>query len=194
MNARGSVKPDVNMSGLQARQGKQQNVQLAARATAEFLKSPDGPTDRGHGNPRLGYPLWSSMASSKAVRAIHQRDCSNLNQELGSAWAKTAVLTVSEFGRAAAENGSHGTDHGTGGIALLAGGAVNGGRIVGRWPGLSRAIALLKGGTLIRSIAYEGMFKSTLIFHLGLSEDFVKDKVFPDSSGLTTTETLFRNT
>ena len=103
----------------------------------------------------------------------------------------TAVLTVSEFGRTAAENGSRGTDHGTGGIALLAGGAVDGGRIIGKWPGLSER-ALYAGRDLNPVNAYERLFKAALIFHLGLSEGFVEDNVFPDSSGLTAIETLFR--
>ena len=71
-DARGSVKPDVNMSGLQARQGKQQNVQLAARATAEFLKSPNGP--RIAVMEIQGWDTHFGQAwRSKAVRAIHQR-------------------------------------------------------------------------------------------------------------------------
>jgi uncharacterized protein (DUF1501 family) len=49
------------------------------------------------------------------------------------------VLVVTEFGRQVAVNGSHGTDHGSGGVALLAGGAVRGGRVRADWPGLSPA-------------------------------------------------------
>jgi len=51
-------------------------------------------------------------------------------------WARTAVLAVTEFGRTARENGTGGTDHGTAGLMLLAGGAVRGGRVHGVWPGL----------------------------------------------------------
>lgn len=51
-------------------------------------------------------------------------------------WAKTAVVAMTEFGRTARENGTRGTDHGTAGLMLLAGGAVRGGRVHGRWPGL----------------------------------------------------------
>ncbi|MBY6066810.1 DUF1501 domain-containing protein [Leisingera aquaemixtae] len=54
-------------------------------------------------------------------------------------WGKTAVAAVTEFGRTARENGTGGTDHGTGGAMLLAGGAVRGGRVLGRWPGLAEA-------------------------------------------------------
>ena len=56
-----------------------------------------------------------------------------------AAWARTAILAMSEFGRTVAENGTGGTDHGTGGVLVLAGGAIRGGRVLGRWPGLGEA-------------------------------------------------------
>ncbi|MEL6958515.1 MAG: DUF1501 domain-containing protein [Pseudomonadota bacterium] len=62
-----------------------------------------------------------------------------LKAGLGPIWDKTAVLCLTEFGRTAAENGSMGTDHGTGGAMLYAGGAMRGGQIVGDWPGLAEA-------------------------------------------------------
>lgn len=62
-----------------------------------------------------------------------------LRAGLGPVWDKTTVLAMTEFGRTAAENGSGGTDHGTAGAMLLAGGAIRGGRVLGRWPGLSEA-------------------------------------------------------
>lgn len=63
-----------------------------------------------------------------------------LRADLGAeTWGKTAVLAMTEFGRTARENGTGGTDHGTGGLMLLAGGAVRGGQVAGTWPGLSEA-------------------------------------------------------
>jgi uncharacterized protein (DUF1501 family) len=52
--------------------------------------------------------------------------------------AETTILVVSEFGRRVAENGSLGTDHGRGGVALALGAGVRGGRVLGDWPGLER--------------------------------------------------------
>jgi uncharacterized protein (DUF1501 family) len=46
-------------------------------------------------------------------------------------------VVVSEFGRRVGENGSHGTDHGRGGVLLAMGGGIRGGRVHGRWPGLA---------------------------------------------------------
>lgn len=62
-----------------------------------------------------------------------------LKRGLGPHWSRTAVVAVTEFGRTARENGSGGTDHGTGGAMLLAGGALRGGRVHGAWPGLAEA-------------------------------------------------------
>lgn len=54
-------------------------------------------------------------------------------------WGKTTVVAMTEFGRTVRENGSRGTDHGTGGAMILAGGALRGGRVYGGWPGLDEA-------------------------------------------------------
>lgn len=73
-----------------------------------------------------------------------------LKDELGPHWSRTAVLAITEFGRTARENGAEGTDHGSGGLALLAGGAIRGGRIwngpsggpgsgFAGWPGLGES-------------------------------------------------------
>ena len=57
----------------------------------------------------------------------------------GDVWGKTVVLAMTEFGRTVRQNGSGGTDHGTGGAMLVAGGAVKGRQVLGRWPGLDEA-------------------------------------------------------
>jgi uncharacterized protein (DUF1501 family) len=62
-----------------------------------------------------------------------------LRDGLGPVWDKTAVLCMTEFGRTARENGTRGTDHGTGGAMIYAGGALRGGQVIGRWPGLAEA-------------------------------------------------------
>ncbi|RBI75751.1 twin-arginine translocation pathway signal [Roseovarius sp. TE539] len=62
-----------------------------------------------------------------------------LRNNLGPVWERTTVAAMTEFGRTARLNGSGGTDHGTGGAMLLAGGAVRGGRVLTDWPGLAEA-------------------------------------------------------
>ena len=55
---------------------------------------------------------------------------------LAANWGTTLVLAMTEFGRTARQNGTNGTDHGTGGLMIAAGGALNGGRVWADWPGL----------------------------------------------------------
>jgi uncharacterized protein (DUF1501 family) len=61
----------------------------------------------------------------------------SLRTALGPAWAHTSVLVITEFGRTARINGTHGTDHGTATVAFLAGGRVAGGKVRATWPGLA---------------------------------------------------------
>src|SRR5713226_5632796 len=60
-------------------------------------------------------------------------------RDLGERMGDVVVLTMSEFGRTVRENGSSGTDHGHATAMLVLGGAVNGGRVLGKWPGLDPA-------------------------------------------------------
>ena len=69
-----------------------------------------------------------------------QQTILRMKDQLGpEVWGKTVVMAMTEFGRTVQENGNAGTDHGTGGVMLVAGGAVKGGRVMGRWPGLAEA-------------------------------------------------------
>ncbi len=61
-----------------------------------------------------------------------------LYHDLGDLAKRVTLVTMSEFGRRAYENGSAGTDHGHGNVMFLAGGNVNGGKVYGDWPGLSK--------------------------------------------------------
>ena len=65
------------------------------------------------------------------------RGIAALAQDLGDRMADTVILTMSEFGRAVAENGSRGTDHGHGNAMFVIGGTVKGGSVHGKWPGLA---------------------------------------------------------
>ncbi len=114
-----------------------------------------------------------------------------LRKKLSKHWDKTTILVISEFGRTVAENGSQGTDHGRGGMSMLLGGTVGGGRVAGDWPGLSEK-GLHEGRELKAAITYEALFKSVLISHLGLPRNFVEDVVFPQSRATKPIEGLFK--
>ncbi len=110
---------------------------------------------------------------------------------MGENWARTVVVVVTEFGRTAAANGSAGTDHGVGGMALLAGGAVRGGRIGGDWPGLSPS-ALHEGRDLRPTTDLRALFKGVLATHLAVSEAALDTRIFPDSRSVRPLDGLLR--
>jgi uncharacterized protein (DUF1501 family) len=103
-----------------------------------------------------------------------------LKPALGRAWRHTAIAVVTEFGRTVAVNGTNGTDHGTGAAAFLLGGAVTGGRVIARWPGLASG-QLYEGRDLAPTLDMRSMMKALLIDHLGLPAGDVERVVFPDS-------------
>jgi uncharacterized protein (DUF1501 family) len=99
--------------------------------------------------------------------------------------ADTLVLTMSEFGRAVAENGNRGTDHGHGNAMLVIGGAVKGGRVYGKWPGLERE-QRYEGRDLAVTTDFRDVFGEVVVRHLGLKD---ASPVFP---GYTVRESNFR--
>ena len=104
-----------------------------------------------------------------------------LKDGLGAAWAQTAVLVMTEFGRTVRTNGTGGTDHGTGAVAFVVGGAVHGGRVQATWPGLSPG-KLLEDRDLDPTLDLRSVAKGLLAAHLGLNGPALA-QVFPGSEG-----------
>lgn len=113
-----------------------------------------------------------------------------LRDGLGEAWAQTAVLVMTEFGRTARANGTGGTDHGTGTVAFVAGGAVRGGRVLADWPGLADG-RLLDGRDLAPTLDLRSLAKGLLAAHLGLSAPALL-RAFPGSEGAAAATGLLR--
>ncbi len=101
-----------------------------------------------------------------------------LKEGLGPVWGQTAVLCLTEFGRTARENGTRGTDHGTAGAMLYAGGALRGGLVGGDWPGLSES-ALYAGRDLMptRDVRAHAAWVMRAMF--GLERGLLETTVFP---------------
>jgi uncharacterized protein (DUF1501 family) len=114
-----------------------------------------------------------------------------LKTSLGSVWTKAAIVAASEFGRTVAVNGTGGTDHGTAGIAFLFGGAVAGGSIHAEWRGLKPS-ALRDGRDLPAQTDTRALFKAALVDHLGVSNQALLERVFPDSDGVAPLKGLIR--
>ena len=101
------------------------------------------------------------------------------NTVKGPIWNKTSVVAVTEFGRTARINGSGGTDHGTGGLMVLAGGALRGGRVAGDWPGLSET-ALFERRDLMPTRDLRSYLGWILHSQFGLPKSTVERDIFPD--------------
>jgi uncharacterized protein (DUF1501 family) len=97
------------------------------------------------------------------------RSIAALVTDLGDRMEDTVVLTMSEFGRAVGENGNRGTDHGHGNAMMVIGGGVRGGRVHGRWPGLSRE-RRFEGRDLAVTTDFRDVFGEIVVRHLGVAD------------------------
>lgn len=89
------------------------------------------------------------------------------------------ILTMSEFGRMAKENGNGGTDHGHAGALFVIGGDVKGGKVYGRWPGLAPE-QLYEGRDLALTTDFRAVFAELAARHLGASR---LEAIFPGYNG-----------
>jgi uncharacterized protein (DUF1501 family) len=116
----------------------------------------------------------------------HARGIAAFVRDLGDRMADVVVLTMSEFGRAVAENGNRGTDHGHGNAMMVIGGGVRGGKVYGRWPGLAPE-QRYEGRDLSVTTDFRTVFAEVVRGHLGLSD--IKH-VFPGFTGTTSVGVL----
>jgi uncharacterized protein (DUF1501 family) len=105
------------------------------------------------------------------------RGIAALADDLGDRLGDTVILTMSEFGRAVAENGNRGTDHGHGNAMLVVGGGVKGGHVYGTWPGLARE-QRFEGRDLAITTDFRAVFSEIVVSHLGASPAAAA-RVFP---------------
>jgi len=99
---------------------------------------------------------------------------------LGPAWKDTVIVVATEFGRTARVNGTGGTDHGTASTALVLGGSLKAGGIIGDWPTL-RDAALFQNRDLAPTLDMRSLFKSILGTQMGVDRRSLDTTVFPDS-------------
>jgi uncharacterized protein (DUF1501 family) len=156
----------------------------SAGAAAKFLAQADGPrigalafdgwdthADEGEVTGRLANLLGALDGAIAAVES-----------NTGGAWRETVVALVTEFGRTARINGTQGTDHGTATVALLAGGALKGGRVIADWPGVGEA-NLYENRDLKATTDLRAVMKGLLKDHVRVPETALAATVFPDSAG-----------
>jgi uncharacterized protein (DUF1501 family) len=158
-------------------------MRLVARGAAKLMAADDGPRIAA-----LAFDGWDTHANEggpvgRLAQLLSGLDgaLAEFEQGLGERWRDTVVVVATEFGRTARINGTEGTDHGTGTVALLAGGAIKGGRVISDWPGLKPA-NLYQGRDLAPTIDLRAALKGVLHDHLGLAERVLAENVFPDSA------------
>ena len=164
------------------RQG-QATARTLGKTVAGFMTQPDGPQIVA-----ISVDGWDTHANQGAAEGqlatrLLYLDAliSGLNDGLGDSWEDTVVVVATEFGRTARINGTGGTDHGTGSTALLLGGALKPGGIIGDWPTL-RSEALFENRDTRPTLDMRGLFKGVLADHLGIDRAALDSVVFPGSA------------
>ena len=106
------------------------------------------------------------------------RSIAALVTDLGDRMDDVVIMTMSEFGRMARENGNRGTDHGHAGALFVIGGNVKGGRVHGKWPGLEQE-QLYEGRDLALTTDFRSVFAEVVSHHMGAR---ALDRIFPGFS------------
>jgi uncharacterized protein (DUF1501 family) len=126
-----------------------------------------------------GWDTHVNQGSSTGQLAQRLTDFSQsiaaLVTDLGDRMDDVVIMTMSEFGRMARENGNRGTDHGHAGALFVIGGHVKGGKVHGKWPGLEQE-QLYEGRDLALTTDFRSVFAEVVSHHLGAR---ALDRVFP---------------
>jgi len=160
-------------------------MRMVARGAAKLVAADDGPRIAA-----LAFDGWDTHANEggpvgRLAQLLGGLDgaLADFESGLGAGWRDTVMVVATEFGRTARINGTEGTDHGTATVALLLGGAVQGGRVIADWPGLKPA-SLYQDRDLAPTTDLRAVIKGVLQDHLGLSERVLANTVFPDSTAV----------
>ena len=150
------------------------------KLAASFLSKANG--------PRIAMIETGGWDTHSGQEARLSRQLTSLDQliaamrvGLGDTWQKTTIIVATEFGRTAAANGTGGTDHGTGSVALILGGDVSGGRVIADWPGLSQS-NLYENRDLKPTINLDTLIASLASASFGLDNTLVAKTLFPESA------------
>jgi len=157
----------------------------AAGTAARYLARPDGPRVGAMGFVGWDTHINEGAAMGQLANLLGALDgaLAAIETNMGDAWRESVVVVVTEFGRTARINGTDGTDHGTATVALLAGGALKGGRVIADWPGL-KPDDLHEGRDLRPTTDLRAVLKGLLRDHLRVEDSALASVVFPDSAAV----------
>jgi uncharacterized protein (DUF1501 family) len=169
LGARATIGTDSNGNG-------RANPASLGRMAATFLAKPAGARVAV-----LDFGGWDTHANQtgRLTAQIRQLDAAieALHTGLGPAWAQTLVIAATEFGRTARPNGTGGTDHGTGGAAILAGGTLAKAQVLADWPGLAPG-QLYEGRDLRPTLDLRTLLAGLAAEHFGLDPALVARTAF----------------
>src|SRR6516165_4600114 len=163
----------------------------AAGAAAKFLARTEGPRVGALALDGWDTHVNEGVLKGRLANLLGALDgaIAEIETNMGDAWRETVVVLITEFGRTARINGNDGTDHGTATVAILAGGALKGGRVLADWPGLKDA-DLYEHRDLRATTDLRAVLKGLLRDHLRVDEQVLGTEVFPDSLTVTPTPGL----
>lgn len=178
----GIMQADDDMEGAARPRDGRLDFAADAAAAARMMARADGPRIAA-----ISYGGWDTHNDQGSVEGRLGRSLAALDRALAAlraglepVWRDTVVAVVTEFGRTVRVNGSRGTDHGVGTVALLLGGAVRGGRVLADWPGLSER-QLFQGRDLSPTTDLRAVMKGVLAEHLGFDPRLLDSEAFPGS-------------
>jgi uncharacterized protein (DUF1501 family) len=162
-----------------------EGMRQIAEGAARLVNASDGPRIAA-----LAFEGWDTHANEggatgRLASLLRGLDGALAAFETGlkDRWKDTVVMVVTEFGRTARVNGTVGTDHGTGTVAFLVGGAVKGGRIIADWPGL-RPEDLHQQRDLKPTTDLRAVIKGVAADLFGVSGPVLAEQVFPDTGAI----------
>ncbi|WP_281664640.1 DUF1501 domain-containing protein [Paraburkholderia fungorum] len=176
--------------GLAGEAGARQDPASLGKLAAGFLSRDDGPRIA-----MIETGGWDTHTAQNARLANQLKALDTmlaaLRDGMGPAWNKTTVLVATEFGRTVAVNGTGGTDHGTGSVAMVLGGSVAGGRVLADWPGLKPG-DLYEARDLKPTMSLDALIAGAASEGLGLDPQRTANTLFGQNAGMRPTTGLVR--
>jgi len=169
-----------------AAQAGQQAIDAARKiggTLAKFMTEPNGPQIAAVSLDGFDTHANQGAGDGQLANRLRGLDAvlDGLSSGLGPEWNNTVVVVATEFGRTARINGTKGTDHGTASTALVLGGGLKAGGLIGDWPTLEQA-KLFENRDTAPTMDMRALFKGVLAEQLGVDRRALDSTVFPNSA------------
>ncbi len=175
----------VQRYAAQALQQAADQAKTLGGTLARFMLEPNGPQIAAVSLDSFDTHANQGAADGQLANRLKGMDAAldGLTSGLGDEWKNTVVVVATEFGRTARINGTKGTDHGTASTALVLGGGLKQGGIIGDWPTLADG-KLFENRDTAPTLDMRGLFKGVLAEQLGIDRRALDQTVFPESAGV----------